>query len=176
MSISLKLPNIRSFRIPGQITYCNELTAPAEVSRTEMSMPPHLIAWKSIDAGCLYVISRCVGVSQFSFRSTPVAFCDSCKTSILSCRPFTCLRVTVDSMPAVPGPPYWSVWAEATQRPSGEPDSVDHIIAASLQPDTRTHLINNQRSNFCETGVAQGVSAGCDGRPLGSDRRTVGIG
>jgi len=104
-----------------------------------MSIPPHLIAWKSTDAGCLYVISRCVGVNQLSFRSTEVASCDSCKTSTLSCRPLTCLRETVDSMPAVPGPPYWSVWAVATHRPSGELDSVDQIVAASLQPDAKEH-------------------------------------
>ena len=40
----------------------------------------------------------------------------------------------------------------------------------------RTHLINISSSDFCETGVAQGVSADWDGRPLGTDRRTVGIG
>ncbi len=40
----------------------------------------------------------------------------------------------------------------------------------------RTHLINISVRDFCETGVAQGVSADWDSRPLGTDRRTVGIG
>jgi hypothetical protein len=41
---------------------------------------------------------------------------------------------------------------------------------------SRTYLINISGPDFCETGVAQGVSADLDGRPLGTDRRTVGIG
>ena len=43
-----------------------------------------------------------------------------------------------------------------------------------IQP--RTHLINISGGDFCETGIAQGVSADWDGRPLGTDRGTVGIG
>jgi len=39
----------------------------------------------------------------------------------------------------------------------------------------RTHLINILWVEFCESVVAQGVSADCYGRPLGSDRRTVGV-
>ncbi|MGA2896392.1 MAG: hypothetical protein ABSE27_02195, partial [Acidobacteriaceae bacterium] len=41
---------------------------------------------------------------------------------------------------------------------------------------SRTHLINILGSFFCETGVAQGVSADLYGGPLGTDRRTVGSG
>ncbi len=40
----------------------------------------------------------------------------------------------------------------------------------------RTHLINIVRQKICETGIAQGVSADRYGRPLGTDRRTVGVG
>ncbi len=39
----------------------------------------------------------------------------------------------------------------------------------------RTHLINLFGAVFWETGVAQGISADLDGRPVGTDRRTVGI-
>lgn len=50
---------------------------------------------------------------------------------------------------------------------------IDALEEMSIK--TRTHLINILQSKFCETVVAQGVSADCDGRPLGTDRRTVGI-
>lgn len=40
----------------------------------------------------------------------------------------------------------------------------------------RTHLINILGCGFCETGIAQGVSAQMNGWPLGTDRRAVGIG
>ena len=36
-----------------------------------------------------------------------------------------------------------------------------------MTQETRTHLINICPSQFCETVVAQGVSADCDGRPSG---------
>lgn len=106
-----------------------------ERSRTEISIAAHLIAWKSIDAGCLYAISRCEGVSQFSSTFRDVAsWVESSNTLILSWGPLTDFKYTVDSMPAVPGPPYWSVLARATHCPSGERDSVDQIVPTSLQP------------------------------------------
>ena len=42
--------------------------------------------------------------------------------------------------------------------------------------NVRTHLINILGCGFCETGIAQGVSAQMNGWPLGTDRRAVGIG
>jgi hypothetical protein len=42
--------------------------------------------------------------------------------------------------------------------------------------ESRTHLINILGCGFCETGIAQGVSAQMNGWPLGTDRRAVGIG
>ena len=47
---------------------------------------------------------------------------------------------------------------------------------AAINLDIRTYLINISVVIICETGVAQGVSADCDGRSLGIVRRTVGIG
>jgi hypothetical protein len=40
----------------------------------------------------------------------------------------------------------------------------------------RTYLVNILGAEICETGVAQGAFADLDGRPLGIDRRTVGVG
>src|SRR5262249_36530313 len=94
---------------------------------------------KRIDNGVPNLISKWDGDSQFSCRSIDVEACDNCKISMLSCRPLTCLRDTVERMPAVPGPPYWSVCAIAIQRPSRERDSVDQIVLTSLQPKGKAH-------------------------------------
>jgi hypothetical protein len=64
--------------LPGtwSVYYRVEAFLPVERSRTEISIPAHLMAWKSMDAGCLYVISRCEGVSQFTFGSMDVVSCE----------------------------------------------------------------------------------------------------
>jgi hypothetical protein len=50
------------------------------------------------------------------------------------------------------------------------------FTGAKLITGSRTHLINILAANICETGIAQGVSADLYGRPLGTDRQTVGVG
>ncbi len=73
---------------------------------------------------------------------------------------------------------------EDTQRYGGRVDWDTYLSQTRSLADrgmretnlTRTHLINISGSNFCETVVAQGVSAVGYGRSLGTDRRTVGVG
>jgi hypothetical protein len=52
----------------------------------------------------------------------------------------------------------------------------DEQTELAVLQDSRTHLINILWGDICETEVAQGVSADRHGRPLGTDRRTMGVG
>jgi len=69
----------------------------------------------------------------------------------------------------------WGCVSQRSDKGDWRPFKWDHCerwqpprLAASDK--TRTHLINIFSSEICETGVVQGISADCDGGPLGTDR------
>ena len=55
------------------------------------------------------------------------------------------------------------------------PDPIAKAGEVLVRVCSRTHLINILGREFCESGVAQGVSADWYDRPLGSNRRTVAV-
>lgn len=52
--------------------------------------------------------------------------------------------------------------------------AMSNIVEEAVE-QARTHLINIMSCEICESVVAQGVSADWYGRPLGTDRGTVGV-
>lgn len=110
-----------------------------------MSVPCHLIAWKSSVRGPLYVSSRCVGVSQFISTCAPSESfgpSSSAKIRVGDCEPVVQLRFTNVPGSPVPIPLVCTVWAVATIFPSGDRLSADQVVLGPSQPLAKTDSPN----------------------------------